>query len=222
MRKNAETQGDAVWSTPEDDRITRVGKVLRHLHLDELPQLANVARGQMSLIGPRPERPEFVAILEQRVPNYLDRLSVLPGVTGLAQINLPADASLESVRKKVVLDREYIKTAKATLDFRIFFCTLFRMTGFDKGVTPKMFGVECDPDEVLLSVDGLCDTSELAAPLDDTKVYVASQLAAPLATNKAVLEPHYQTEHSSDLVAVDVPQSISGQQAPVASPRRPR
>src|SRR5262249_20621003 len=79
------------WSLPGDPRVTRGGHFLRVTHLDELPQLVNVLRGDMSLIGPRPERPEFVPELERAVPRYRERLAVLPGVTGLAQVQLPAD-----------------------------------------------------------------------------------------------------------------------------------
>ena len=86
MRCNAEAGTGAVWSSAGDPRATRLGRALRYLHLDELPQLVNVLRGEMSLVGPRPERPEFVHHLADRIPGYLDRLAVPPGLTGLAQL----------------------------------------------------------------------------------------------------------------------------------------
>ncbi len=134
MRLDAEAATGPVWTADgRDPRITRLGCVLRTLHLDELPQLFNVLRGDMSMIGPRPERPEFVGVLEAEVRGYMDRLAVLPGVTGLAQINLPPDTDLDSVRRKLVLDREYITTAGLLLDIRIVICTLLRAVGIRGG-----------------------------------------------------------------------------------------
>src|SRR4051794_9739492 len=103
MYQDAESVSGPCWCTPGDSRITPLGRVLRFLHLDELPQLINVVRGEMDLIGPRPERPEIVARLVREIPNYEARLQILPGVTGLAQINLPPDATTDCVRKKLVL-----------------------------------------------------------------------------------------------------------------------
>lgn len=130
MRADAEHGSGAVWSQKGDPRVTLLGRVLRKLHLDELPQLINVLRGEMSLIGPRPERPEFVPALAERIPGYLDRLAVLPGVTGLAQVNLPADSDLHGVRKKLALDLEYVHEANFWLDIRILICTAGRMIRF--------------------------------------------------------------------------------------------
>ena len=178
MYQDAEACGTPRWSTRGDSRITPVGRVLRFLHLDELPQLINVARGEMSLVGPRPERPEFVKQLAITVPNYLDRLQVLPGVTGLAQINLPADESLESVRKKVILDCEYIRTASLNLDLRIFFCTFFRMTGLRHGVAPRLFGIERDPDKLASSFSARTGNIEFTSSLDDSQISIPSMLAA--------------------------------------------
>ncbi|NQU20246.1 MAG: sugar transferase [Candidatus Nealsonbacteria bacterium] len=129
MTNDAESGTGAIWTRPNDSRITPVGNLLRKLHLDEFPQLFNVLRGEMALVGPRPERPEFVHVLTKRIPGYLNRLAVLPGVTGLAQINLPPDTDIESVRKKLVLDLEYCKTAGMFLDLRMILCTVFRLLG---------------------------------------------------------------------------------------------
>jgi lipopolysaccharide/colanic/teichoic acid biosynthesis glycosyltransferase len=139
MPVDAEARTGAVWSTDNDPRITRLGRVLRRLHLDELPQLFNVLKGEMSLVGPRPERPEFVHVLEKQVPHYLDRLAVPPGVTGLAQLNLPPDSDVNSVRRKLVLDTQYIQNASLFLDARILACTAARMV---KISATRMFGIE--------------------------------------------------------------------------------
>jgi len=141
MKHDAEANTGPVWTQPKDSRITRVGKVLRKLHLDELPQLFNILKGEMSLIGPRPERPEFVPLLAEQVPGYLNRLAVLPGVTGLAQINLPPDSDLDSVRRKVVLDLEYVKHAGLLLDMRMFFCTFIRLLGLPGVVAMNVMGL---------------------------------------------------------------------------------
>jgi lipopolysaccharide/colanic/teichoic acid biosynthesis glycosyltransferase len=129
------------WSLPGDPRVTPLGHVLRVTHLDELPQLLNVLRGEMSLIGPRPERPEFVPELEAALPCYRDRLAVLPGVTGLAQVQLPADTDLDSVRQKLAYDLYYIRNLSPTLDVRILLCTALYALGVPFQVSRRLFGV---------------------------------------------------------------------------------
>ena len=116
---------------------------LRKLHLDELPQLINVVKKEMSLIGPRPERPEIVAVLAEEIPDYTDRLVVLPGVTGLAQINLPPDSTLDDVRRKLVLDMKYIKQAGPWLDARILMSTFARLLGLPGERAMTLFGLRC-------------------------------------------------------------------------------
>ena len=142
MYRDAEKLSGPVWCIPGDSRITPIGKLFRLLHLDELPQLINVARGEMDLVGPRPERPCFVAWLADEIPNYTDRLLVLPGVTGLAQVNLPPDEELDGVRNKVVLDCEYITTASFGLDLRIVLCSFLRMFGIRHGRAVRWLGLE--------------------------------------------------------------------------------
>lgn len=142
MYTNAETVSGPVWCVPNDSRITPIGRLLRLLHLDELPQLINVARGEMDLIGPRPERPVFVAKLARAIPNYHSRLKVLPGVTGLAQINLPPDETIECVRRKLVLDCQYIREASLSMDTRILLCTLLRMLGIRHGRAVRWLRLE--------------------------------------------------------------------------------
>lgn len=134
MVKNAEKPGKAVWCVKNDCRVTWLGKILRKLHLDELPQLWNVARGEMSLVGPRPERPEICDTLAEQIDGYYQRVSVKPGVTGLAQINLPPDETLDDVRRKQILDLRYIEETNTWLEIRILFATAMRMIGI-KGTT---------------------------------------------------------------------------------------
>ncbi len=108
MYQDAEARSGAVWATENDPRITSVGRFLRKTRLDELPQLMNVLKGEMSLIGPRPERPSFYQTLETEIPFFADRTyGVLPGITGLAQVNQGYDTSIEDVRSKVGYDHSY-------------------------------------------------------------------------------------------------------------------
>jgi lipopolysaccharide/colanic/teichoic acid biosynthesis glycosyltransferase len=117
------------WSLPGDSRITPVGRFLRWCHLDELPQLINVLKGQMSLIGPRPERPEFLADLERDLPDYRRRLTVRPGLTGLAQVQQPPDTSVSSVRRKLNYDLYYVDHLNPWLDFRLILGTVLKCLG---------------------------------------------------------------------------------------------
>ncbi|HEY7087660.1 MAG TPA: sugar transferase [Tepidisphaeraceae bacterium] len=123
MMHNCEAATGAVWALKNDPRITAIGKILRDTHLDELPQLLNILQGHMGLIGPRPERPELVPALAREIPHYRQRLQVKPGVTGLAQMLLPADSDLFSVRRKVVHDLHYIRHVSPLMDVRIALCT---------------------------------------------------------------------------------------------------
>ncbi len=113
---NAESQ---VWASPDDPRITPLGKVLRKYRLDELPQLVNVLRGDMNLVGPRPEQPEIFAQLSDRIEGYGYRQRVLPGITGWAQVNQHYDTSEEDVRRKVALDLQYLDRRSAAEDLKI-------------------------------------------------------------------------------------------------------
>lgn len=124
MRADAEKGIGAVWCGENDRRVTRLGTWLRSLHLDELPQLLNVLKGDMSVVGPRPERPEFVQQLTQAFPYYQLRHSLRPGITGLAQLKLGYDRSFADVEKKVLLDLEYIRTTSLMQDFRLVLQTI--------------------------------------------------------------------------------------------------
>jgi lipopolysaccharide/colanic/teichoic acid biosynthesis glycosyltransferase len=140
MVDNCESLTGPRWSIPGDPRVTRIGQFLRLSHLDELPQLLNVLRGEMSLIGPRPERPEFLPRLERSLPAYRDRLMVRPGVTGLAQVQLPADTDLASVRRKLDRDLHYIEWLSPWLDLRILCCTALYAAGVPFRITRKLLG----------------------------------------------------------------------------------
>src|SRR5262249_39650143 len=109
MQQDAERETGAVWASSADSRVTRLGRVLRRTRLDELPQLWNVLKGDMSLVGPRPERPEFIAQLEEQVPYYGLRHSVRPGLTGWAQVRYTYGASVEDTLEKLQYDLFYIK-----------------------------------------------------------------------------------------------------------------
>ncbi len=132
MRIDAEKDGKPQWSTPGDTRITRLGVVLRALHIDELPQLWNVLKGEMSLVGPRPERPEIAANLRKEIHGYDRRLEVKPGITGYAQIHLSPDETIECVRLKLAYDRYYIRHASPMRDLSILLCTVLKVLGLRK------------------------------------------------------------------------------------------
>ena len=129
MAHNCEAKTGARWATANDARATLVGRFLRKSHIDELPQLWNVIRGDMALVGPRPERPEIVENIEPLVPGYGVRLTVLPGVTGLAQVRLPADENLDSVRRKIRYDGYYAANFSFWLDLRLIAVTAFKIFG---------------------------------------------------------------------------------------------
>ena len=125
MIEDAERQTGPVWAKENDPRVTSFGKVLRLSRIDEIPQLVNVLKGEMSIIGPRPERPEFVDTLCKEISDYQKRLKVRPGITGLAQIKHGYDSTIKDVRKKVKLDLLYIKRMCFLTDFRILMSTIF-------------------------------------------------------------------------------------------------
>ncbi len=124
MRIDAEASGPVWASGDEDPRLTRLGGFLRRSHLDELPQLLNVLKGEMSLVGPRPERPHFTGELSETIPTYDERLLVKPGMTGLAQVHYRYDTSIADVKRKLRFDLLYVKRMCLTLDARILAWTL--------------------------------------------------------------------------------------------------
>lgn len=137
MFHDCERHTGPAWSSKNDPRITWLGNILRLTHIDELPQLWNVIRGDMSLIGPRPERPEFAVELEKVLPAYRGRLEVRPGITGLAQIHLAPDTSVESVRRKLKYDLVYVARMNFWLDVRIALVTVLSAAGFTFHLTRR-------------------------------------------------------------------------------------
>lgn len=131
MVQHAEAVTGPVWAAKQDSRVTGLGKVLRTSHLDELPQLINVLKLDMGLVGPRPERPELAARITRHVPDFPRRLEVRPGITGLAQIMYPADDpqdhNFDGVRKKLEFDLLYIKKTQFFVDLRVYLCTACKM-----------------------------------------------------------------------------------------------
>lgn len=134
MRVDAELNGQAVWAKQDDDRVTAVGKFVRKTRVDELPQLFNVLRGDMNIVGPRPERPSIFVRLREQIVEYPVRQRVRPGITGLAQVSNPYDTCLDDVRKKVYFDIEYMRRQSLAEDIRIMAKTipvmLFRIGGW--------------------------------------------------------------------------------------------
>ena len=124
MRTDAEVAGKAVWAEKDDPRITRVGRIIRKIRIDELPQCWSVLKGEMSFVGPRPERPQFVEDLEAKLPYYAERHMVKPGITGWAQINYPYGASIEDSRQKLEYDLYYAKNYSPFLDLLILLQTI--------------------------------------------------------------------------------------------------
>ncbi|MFO0811534.1 MAG: sugar transferase [Gemmataceae bacterium] len=142
MYHDCEKKSGPRWSEKGDPRVTPVGRILRFTHLDELPQLWNVLRGDMSLIGPRPERPMFVAKLSNSLPRYLERLLVRPGITGLAQVQAPPDTGdLKSSQCKLMYDLYYIQAVGPWLDLRILASTALKMVGVKFTVLRKLFSM---------------------------------------------------------------------------------
>ena len=133
MHVNAEPDGRAVWASKADPRVTLVGRVLRRTRLDELPQLINVLRGDMNIVGPRPERPTLFADLRNDIPQYPLRQRVKPGITGWAQINQCYDACVDDVRRKVQYDLEYLRRQSLLEDVRIMTMTVPVMLFGQKG-----------------------------------------------------------------------------------------
>jgi exopolysaccharide biosynthesis polyprenyl glycosylphosphotransferase len=132
MYEDAEKKTGPVWSSKDDPRITKVGKIMRRVKIDELPQMINVLRGEMSIVGPRPERPYFVEKLSDEIPYYKRRLKVRPGITGWAQVKHKYDESIEDVKIKLRYDLFYIENMSLRMDFKIIVRTIFVVL-FGKG-----------------------------------------------------------------------------------------
>ena len=132
MRQDAEKLSGPVWATKDDPRITKVGKFIRKVRIDEIPQVINVLKGEMSFVGPRPERPHFVEKLSEEIPLYRRRLKVRPGITGWAQVKHKYDETIEDVKNKLRYDLFYIENISLRMDLKIIFRTVFVVL-FGKG-----------------------------------------------------------------------------------------
>jgi lipopolysaccharide/colanic/teichoic acid biosynthesis glycosyltransferase len=134
MRNDAERQTGVTWALKQDPRATPIGRLLRKSRIDEIPQLLNVLKGEMNLVGPRPERPSLVAQLSVGIPEYPLRLLARPGITGWAQVNQAYDSTIDDVRRKVQLDLEYLRRQGVREDLRIMLRTIpvifFRRNGW--------------------------------------------------------------------------------------------
>ena len=137
MRTDAESDSGPVWASDDDPRVTRVGQILRRTRLDEIPQFLNVLRGEMSIVGPRPERPTFVQQLRDEIEGYPLRQQVPPGITGWAQVNRPPDQSVEDVRQKVDFDLEYLNRRSVWFDLWIMMKTFPVMFERDNDRRPR-------------------------------------------------------------------------------------
>jgi lipopolysaccharide/colanic/teichoic acid biosynthesis glycosyltransferase len=147
MIDNCESLTGPRWAVPGDPRVTAVGNVLRKLHVDELPQLVNVLRGEMSLIGPRPERPEFVTKLAREIPHYQARHAVFPGITGLAQLHLPPDTEVAHVERKLTYDLYYARHLGLGLDLTILLGTALKVIGLPARLVRAVVPLRRDMDE---------------------------------------------------------------------------
>jgi lipopolysaccharide/colanic/teichoic acid biosynthesis glycosyltransferase len=167
MIHNCESLTGPRWTMPGDPRVTPIGWFLRQTHFDELPQLLNVLRGDMSLIGPRPERPEFVTELERSLPGYGLRHRLLPGITGLAQVQLPPDTDLESVRRKLMCDLHFVENCTPWLDVRILAATVLHLLGMSFA---RLLRLRVVPRPVQAEMP-------MALPLPETQAVVHQQAA---------------------------------------------
>jgi exopolysaccharide biosynthesis polyprenyl glycosylphosphotransferase len=132
MVQNAEVNGQAQWAVKNDARITKVGNFIRKTRLDELPQVINVLKGEMSMVGPRPERQQFIEKLEQQIPGFNHRLAVKPGLTGWAQVNYGYGSTIEDARIKLNYDLYYCQNQSLALDLQVIlrtFAVVFKMQG---------------------------------------------------------------------------------------------
>jgi lipopolysaccharide/colanic/teichoic acid biosynthesis glycosyltransferase len=167
MFDNCEAASGPRWATARDPRVTPVGRLLRRTHIDELPQLLNVLRAEMSLVGPRPERPEFVPELARVIPGYRERLAVRPGVTGLAQVQLPPDTDLGQVRRKLAYDLYYIDNMGVWLDLRILVNTVCHVFGIPFAWSGRMLFVP-GGERVESAYEAAVTKSELVLELQPT------------------------------------------------------
>ena len=151
MYVDADARSGPVLPGHHDPRVTPIGKIMRRLHIDELTQIINVWRGEMTVIGPRPERPESVEVFKKEIPGYEYRMLVLPGLTGYAQLNRPPDWDVKGIRKKLILDLEYIERISFWFDMRLLLGTAFKLIRINNkrfdNLPLRICGIYRDPQE---------------------------------------------------------------------------
>jgi len=167
MYQDSEKDGKAVWSRPGDPRVTPLGRFLRATHLDELPQLWNILRGEMSLVGPRPERPEIIFSLERVFPEYRRRLEVRPGLTGLAQVLQGPDCSLMTVRNKLHFDLHYLERGGFWMDCRILVATALHLLRLPAPLIALLFGFPATDSFRLTAPDDCECRAAVSAPITE-------------------------------------------------------
>jgi len=161
MRLNAETESGVTWASDEDPRITRMGRFLRKYRLDELPQFFNILIGDMSVIGPRPERPEFVEKLNKEIKFYDERHSVQPGLTGWAQVCYPYGASVSDSRDKLEYDLYYLKNMSFFMDLRVCLKTIgVILLGKERNMHVNRTSDKPDGSSIVLQIHE-CEPSEV-------------------------------------------------------------
>lgn len=169
MRVDSELLTGARWASRHDPRVVPFGRILRLSHIDELPQLVNVFKGEMSLVGPRPERPEIAAQLQRVIASYDDRLLIRPGLTGLAQVQLPPDEDLDSVRRKLACDLHYLRSHTLWLDLRLLISTALGICGAPFALSSILLGIPSisQPDVVTRQLESMAarsDSHSIAEP----------------------------------------------------------
>ena len=184
MRVDAESGTGPRWCTPGDSRITPVGWFLRKSHIDELPQLWNILRGELSLIGPRPERPEITTDLVRSLPAFIDRVEVRPGLSGLAQVLQPPDTSIHTVRRKLYYDLQYSTEVGPWLDARILFATGFHLVGVPARLIAWLFGFPPIPEASEGPLENAVQSSEQSAPESSSEF---EAIAPPFARDSRML-----------------------------------
>jgi exopolysaccharide biosynthesis polyprenyl glycosylphosphotransferase len=192
MRFDAESPGEAVWSTQGDPRVTSVGKLMRTWRLDELPQLWNVFRGDMSIVGPRPERPEFLAQLEETIPFWNRRHLVKPGITGWAQVRRGYTSDAEGHAQKLSYDLWYLRHRSLLVDVAILLETFFVLL---KGGAPKPLAIQTDGSGVDVDTTPVTD---LAVALRQARSGRAAQRTRRFA-EPAIVEGRLSAEAAREL-----------------------
>ncbi|QDV75125.1 UDP-glucose:undecaprenyl-phosphate glucose-1-phosphate transferase [Planctomycetes bacterium K2D] len=211
MRQDAESLSGPVWARKGDSRITPIGGFLRWSHLDELPQIINVIRGEMCFVGPRPERPEIIDEIIEEVDGYLDRHEAMPGITGVAQVNLPPDENVYCVRRKVAADKYYIENASLWLDIRLMLATFLRIAGIRYHYGARLLGVTL-PVEVL----------KLEASLEDNALSELESDFRPGVLPASAEETHVDLIGAETLVAPAWNRSVESAVSSSARPNAPR